>query len=87
MPARAATALVLSRLDLATSTWRKVANGTTSKHGTSHFIFVVPAGATRLQVSTGKSGGRGAYLSGTSPSLVVHGVGPMPQTKRRSHHH
>ncbi|HEV2592499.1 MAG TPA: hypothetical protein VGU02_11460, partial [Gaiellaceae bacterium] len=85
-PARSVSALVLSRFNPATSSWQKVATAPTSTHGTSRFIFVVPAGATRLEINTGRSGGsRGAYLPATSPSLVVHGVGPAPASHSAHH--
>jgi len=86
-PATAALSVVLLAFSR-TSGWRKVATAPTSSAGTARFTFVARQGPTRLHVATSAKGGaRGAFVSGTSPSLVVTGVGPGPTAARHVHHH
>jgi len=85
-PATAATSLVLTALDRSTGTWRKLAALPTSSAGSARFSFVALHGPTRLRVATSAKGVRGAYLDGTSRSVVVTGIGTAPVTTKHKHH-
>ena len=54
---------------------RFVSTVATSKAGVAHFSFVALQGPTRLRVTTAAKAAHGPYLVGTSPSVVVTGVG------------
>jgi plastocyanin len=85
-PATAATSLSLMSLVRATGTWRKLATKPTSPSGSARFTFHALHGSTRLRVATSAKGVRGAYLAGTSRSLVVTGVGAAPAASTKHKH-
>lgn len=87
VPADAATAMSLMRLDTSTHLWRTVARRAVSTRGRAVFRWVASPGTTVLRLSVAKRQVRKGLAAATSPQVSVKGIGPAPKppAKRAAH--